>query len=813
MASPLQPAGSTANRVRIVVATSVMLTFISYWRAAAIVLNDLGSSAFYAAGIAEQAVGKSAPWFILGVMLFSFAVRAVYVESCSMFVRGGVYRVVKEALGGTLAKISVSALMFDYILTGPISGVSAGQYIAGLINDTFATADAHGWIPRAMHNLFHGTPHVDVNWTSVVFAVAVTMYFWWQNTKGIQESSEKALRVMQITTVMVVILLGWSVFTLLKQGFQTVPLPTAADLKFSSEALGFMKHTDLAQDLARKFGILGILIAFGHSVLAMSGEESLAQVNRELAHPKLKNLKRAAIIIAVYSFVFTGLTALLFVMIIPDSVRIPVYKDNLIAGLAMYEYGPLLLKLFFRAFVVVVGFLILSGAVNTAIIGSNGVLNRISEDGVLTDWFRQPHPRFGTTYRIVNLVVFLQLFTILVSHGNVYLLGEAYAFGVIWSFTFNSLAMLVLRFQYKGERGWKVPPNITIAGREIPLGLASVFLVLLCTAVVNLFTKSIATVAGVSFAAGFFLIFTVSERVNRNKHALAEQHMKEHFQLLQSDTVERSGLGIRPGNVMVTVRDYNTLNHLKWALERIDTQEQDIVVMSARVSQFGTAAYDLSTEQIFSDYEQQLFTRAVSVAESFGKHVSLLVVPARDPWSAIVQTANNLEASAVVSGLSSKMTSQEQGFHLGHAWEAMPEPKRQFIFQVVRPDLKVDTFHIGPHTPSLKTEDVHLVHRLWLNITHEPGLETLHHHDILTEALTRFAREYAGHERQEILRELRKASGVTVTARSLGDGGEGPVAPASAPLVLRPPAPIKPDPDRDEGKNDGGPPSPPVVGP
>jgi amino acid transporter len=119
--TPNQPVGE--NRVRIVVATSVMLTFISFWRAAAIVLNDLGSSAFYAGGIAEQAIGKTAPWFIIAVMLFSFCVRAVYVESCSMFVRGGVYRVVKEALGGGLAKLSVSALMFDYILTGPISGV------------------------------------------------------------------------------------------------------------------------------------------------------------------------------------------------------------------------------------------------------------------------------------------------------------------------------------------------------------------------------------------------------------------------------------------------------------------------------------------------------------------------------------------------------------------------------------------------------------------------------------------------------------------------------------------------------------------
>src|SRR2546428_5694968 len=179
MASSYQP-GAPSNRVRIVVATSVMLTFISYWRAAAIVLNDLGSSAFYAAGIAEQAVGKSAPWFIVAVMLFSFTVRAVYVESCSMFVRGGVYRVVKEAMGSTLAKISVSALMFDYILTGPISGVSAGQYLTGLINELLVLAGVHMVLPA--------------NLTAAAFAIAVTVYFWWQNILGIEESSDKAMK-------------------------------------------------------------------------------------------------------------------------------------------------------------------------------------------------------------------------------------------------------------------------------------------------------------------------------------------------------------------------------------------------------------------------------------------------------------------------------------------------------------------------------------------------------------------------------------------------------------------------------------------
>src|SRR6201981_99243 len=122
-------------RPQIIVVTTAMLVFISCWRAAAIVLCDMASTVYYIGGIVEQAIGKAAPWYIGGVMLFAYAVRGIYIESCAMFVRGGVYRVVKEAMGGTLAKLSVSALMFDYVLTGPISGVSAGQYLAGLINE------------------------------------------------------------------------------------------------------------------------------------------------------------------------------------------------------------------------------------------------------------------------------------------------------------------------------------------------------------------------------------------------------------------------------------------------------------------------------------------------------------------------------------------------------------------------------------------------------------------------------------------------------------------------------------------------------
>src|SRR5438093_4998103 len=168
---------STGSRSRttakVVVATTIALTFISFWRAAAVVLNDMASTMYYIGGITEQAIGKPAPWMVMAVMLFSFAVRSVYMESCSMFVRGGVYVVVRDSIGPTVAKLSVSSLVVDYVLTGPISAVAAGQYLGRLLNEISETAHL-GW-------------QTDPNWFSVFFSIVVTVYFWWRHVKGIGE--------------------------------------------------------------------------------------------------------------------------------------------------------------------------------------------------------------------------------------------------------------------------------------------------------------------------------------------------------------------------------------------------------------------------------------------------------------------------------------------------------------------------------------------------------------------------------------------------------------------------------------------------
>src|SRR6266496_3720581 len=628
--------------VKVFVATTVLLSFISFWRAAAIVLSDLGSSAYYVGGDAEKVIGKSAPWFILAVMLFANCVRALYIESTSMFVRGGVYRVVRRAMGGTLAKFSVSALMFDYILTGPISGVSAGLYLTGLLNGLLQRAHWHFSIPQ--------------NAGAAVFAVMVTIYFWWKNTQGIHESSTTAVKIMAVTTVMVVIMIVWCVVTLFHSPAPLPPNPLHVGITLDHESLGWL--SSLKDTWLTHTTLFILLLGFGHSVLAMSGEETLAQVNREIAHPKLRNLKKAAVVIGIYALLFTALTSFFAVMIIPDKIR-PEFFGNLIGGIAMHLWGPLWARLVFHGFVVLVGVLILSGAHNTSIVGANGVLNRVAEDGVLADSFQKPHKRFGTSYRIINLVVGLQLLTIVITGGNVFTLAGLYAFGVIWSFAMMALALLVLRYTEPAKREWKVPGNIPLGnGRELPMGIILIAAVLFLTALVNLFTKYQATIGGIT-------VFEAS--------------------------------------------------------------------------------------QVFDHYEQELFTAAVAAAEKEGKPISLLVVPATDVFDAIVATAQRLESSRIVCGLSNKLSPDEQAKLTGDAWERLPEPRPRIIMEIRMPNGVAREYSLGPHLPRLRHQDLDLLHRLWLEVTTDSRFAGAHHYHIVAVALEELDRELHSADREKVL--------------------------------------------------------------
>jgi amino acid transporter len=736
MPEPAEPGGS-ARRINVLLVTSVALSFISFWRAAAIVLCDLASTSFYIGGISEQAIGKAAPWFILAVMLFVYPVTAVYMESCTMFTRGGVYKVVKGAVGGGLAKLSVSALMFDYILTGPISSVSAAKYLLGLFGDLLLVLTKHSGHPL----LFTAATHGDlIDGLSVIIAIGITAYFWRANLIGVHESSEKALRIMQLTTLMGVVIIGWSVLTLFLHHTnltlpQLHPVFTQTSLDPTKEA-----SSGWLENFPAVLGGLGILIAFGHSLLAMSGEESLAQVNREIEAPKLRNLRRTGMTIFLYSLILTGSISFLAVLLIPDGKRVMTqvvanktattdnargktwwevdylrpadathaaewgylmnrsaddavtptkteliinralqhverdnggYRDNLINGLVQSLAGPSWLKISMECFVVVTGFLILAGAVNTSILGSNGVLNRLAEDGVLTPWFQRPHRRYGSSYRLINLVGILQLAVILFSLGDVDTLGEAYAFGVVWSFVFMTLSMVVLRFKDLSPRQYNVPLNVnlsTLKGKvQVPVGTIAVFLILLSVALVNLATKRTATKWGIGFTVMFLAAFMIAERYTRRRHGGKHEHL-EQFNQQSSDSVSVEALGLtHPNPIVVAARGPRSLPVLEKVLHETDTDQRDVVVVTCKVLPALTVGIT-DAERNINDQDRELLTKIVTVAEEVGKQVHPLVLPTNNPLYAICTAARDLRATEVVLGVSERVHAEEQLEQFALAW-------------------------------------------------------------------------------------------------------------------------------------------------
>jgi hypothetical protein len=439
-------------------------------------------------------------------------------------------------------------------------------------------------------------------------------------------------------------------------------------------------------------------------------------------------------------------------MIIPDDVR-GKYLENLIGGLSMNLAGPFPMRLAFHVFVVAVGTLILAGAVNTAIVGSNGVLNRVSEDGVLADWFRQPHRKYGTSNRIINIVVLFQILTIVASRGDVTFLANLYAFGVIWSFTMQGIAVLVIRYTHPGDREYRVPLNFHLAGKEIPLGLALITLILFLIAIVNLFTKPSATVAGLIFSFIMFGVFTVSEKITHRNRGAAHVEM-DQFNVTAQEDLSPQCVGVRPGSVLVPVSNYHALYHLQAVLDRVRTERRDIVVMHVRLlRRSASGSSELEAEQLFGSVEQFLFTKALSIAEKRGKPIRLAVVSANDLWGGILNAAVKLEASTIVLGRSGKVSLAEEAREIGLAWEQLPDPRPPFNLEIFTPGGQREFFLLGPHAPNLTSNEVRLVHRLWLRFSDLVSPDEIHHHDVVHFAL------------DEVLKELEDGKEADVAAR------------------------------------------------
>ena len=241
---------------------------------------------------------------------------------------------------------------------------------------------------------------------------------------------------------------------------------------------------------------------------------------------------------------------------------------------------------------------------------------------------------------------------------------------------------------------------------------------LFLVAIANLFSKQIATIYGVGFTVFLFVIFTISEQDQHAKLHIEKGGLEE-FNLDMQAEITAETVHARPGCVLVAVRDYNRMTHLLSVLQKTNLRRHDIVVMTVRPVSTGAGEYELSDKQLFTDYEKELLTRVVTMAEKEGKTVDLLVVPGVDPFDAMVQTAGKLKASRLVTGVSAKMDSEELARRIGLAWEKLPEPRHPFSLEIITPDRPSVYVNLGPHPPRLWPEDLDRAHELWLQLSEE----------------------------------------------------------------------------------------------
>ena len=591
------------------------------------------------------------------------------------------------------------------------------------------------------------------NAPAATFAIAATVYFWWQNIKGISESSEKALWIMQLTTVMVVALIGWCAYTLLVRGVPSAARAVAAKHRADKHTLwdGWRAATFRKCSLCgrvRRAGPLGT----GHERRGIPCPGIPRNRASQAAQSEKGGVRNFHLQhdIHVAGVVFRGDDH-------PGWTR-PKYFENLIGGLAMSLTGPFVARLAFHVFVVVVGTLILSGAVNTAIVGSNGVLNRVSEDGVLPDWFRQPHPKFGTSYRIINIVVMLQMVMILISRGDVTFLGEPLC--VRRDLEFRSERHCSFRAAVHAASGTRVQGSAEFqdCGKRNACRRGAHH----ADSSVNCDSEPVHKAGGDSighhFLRGALYRLRAFGKEDTKARRGGEAHVElDQFNLAQAADLTQENVGVKPGNMLVPVSTQYALYPLEAALRRATRGAAEIVVLHVRMLRRGAVGeYDLEPEQLFSTIEQLLFTKVLAIAEKEGKPVRLAVAAANDLWEGVLRTAENLQSSAIVVGSSSRSSVSEHALEIGLAWERMPEPRPRVALEIFTPSGQEQIFYLGPHAPRLTPKEIDLLHCIWLELGQQlPGIE-IHHHDIVHFALTEVERELGAPDNRDVFNRLRE---------------------------------------------------------
>ena len=719
----MPPSSSPRRDVPIVLVTRALLSFATTSRAAALVLPDLGFAAFFIAGISAAVPG--APWMVLLAVVLGLLCRAIDIESWTLFVPGGPVGRVERAFGPRGALAASAATLLERLLLAALGCAAAGQYVASFLFaasrsvrvQRAATAGdiasmvalcllAYLWLRARRGTLLHLTQRVQRLWAAVGLIFLVTIW----------------------ATVTAALHGGWQLLHL-----NGLPARVPADPR-SMAALAVI-----------------LLAGFAHVTPAIGSGDSLWRVASELEPPRIRGLRRTALIVAVYGIGITAATAFALPGVLPEEARRS-WLDAPLLGMARFLGAPGWIRGGLATLVTAAAVFMLGQAARAGLTGAESIVSRLAARGVLANGFKTQHPRFGTLARTLDTLACIAAGIVLLSGAQIGWLAGAYGVALAWTVGLHTAALIRLQARHP-ESPFRPPLTLRLGKRTFPGGLWLVTLVLAASQAAVLVTRDPAALAAMATLIVLGLVMVASAKPELATTAPGDV---DTSQLSASGELSLEQLTPSPGSLLVPVRNPHSLLHLAAALRA--PRDRTVFVMTARLQGIDAEAETLE-QPAPTEAEQLLFSRVLAMAERYARPVRLLIVPGHDVFDAIVTAALRLQASEIYVGESVTISAEAQARQLGEAWERRQQGTGQQDVQLAvhHPSGRADVFHLGPHAPALTPRDFDLIHTIWLDAARTLGPH-IHHHDVVRAALTQMADQLNGPDRVEALQAITRVS-------------------------------------------------------
>jgi magnesium transporter len=718
-APPLVP----KRRVRVVLSTKPLLSFMSVSKATALALAELGVAMFFVAGVSRSFIGDAAPWFVLAACALSAFVRTIDIESWAFFIPGGLIGRCDRAFGPRVASLAAAAALTERLLLIAMACVLCGQY---------AVSFGAAWMAE-----WSVTARLTVQELVVVGATVLIGLLWARYRLGFFLPSAAVARAIWVAVGIIGALLVAGGVTWLRGTTSILPRP------FALTPIGGTGNSFLDWFLLLAGGFTLVLPILG-------GGDALARAAHEFAPPRLHALRRTSFFVVLFVFALTALSSFLFVAVVPAG-QASIWANTPLSGLAQHLLLPGWMRAIMIVLVPAAALVMLLPAAYTALEDTEQLLRRLSTERILPAQLGGNSSGGEGTINCFNIAAGGAVLVTFASGAQISWLSRAYGIAIAATLLLKVASLLRLRKIHHEPPPFSAPFNLRVSGREVPVGLITVCALVSLAVLAMLLRGDIPSFAAASLIGGLGLVMAAGRRKAGSRIAVEE----EPFELSTSPDISLGEVQVRPDNVLVCVRHPHSLAHVVAALH--EAGDRDVVVVTARLLGVDIDE-DAGGNAASTREERYLFSRAAAVTERYSRPVRFLIVPAHNVFDGIIAVAVRLHSSEVHVGESSSLSTDDQGRLLGEAWEKAEKPKSQHLRLVIHRDSgRTEAYHLGAHPPSLTPNDLDLIHRVWLDVVKAVGPH-LHHHDVVRAALTQMEQQLSGPQREDALAVIRNVA-------------------------------------------------------